>query len=112
MDHIDAMDQLRQGFIFVHMVRSIRFVSTNSKALKCSRKWLTEIEEEVATYIMKAQIESNLKREKVAEGKAVNPKEEGSTKPKPVKKKQDIGRNDPCPCGSGKKYKNCHGKVD
>ncbi|MFP3472640.1 hypothetical protein R0J90_21530, partial [Micrococcus sp. SIMBA_144] len=52
---------------------------------------VTEIEEEVSTYIMRAQIESNLKREKVAEGKAVNPKEEASSKPKPVKKKQDIG---------------------
>jgi preprotein translocase subunit SecA len=69
------------------------------------------IEEEVARYIMKAEIVQNLKREAVAVGQAVNPKEE-SEKPKrrPVRRAQTIGRNDPCPCGSGKKYKNCHGK--
>ena len=46
---------------------------------------VASIEEEVAMYIMKAQIESNLERQKVAEGKAVQPKEEASTKRKPMK---------------------------
>jgi len=66
----------------------------------------------VTRYAMKAQIRSNLEREEVAKGQAVNPKEDGE-KPKrqPIRKKQEIGRNDPCPCGSGKKYKNCHGAI-
>ena len=45
----------------------------------------------------------------------MNPKEESQGKKKkrqPVRKKQEIGRNDLCPCGSGKKYKNCHGAVE
>ena len=68
-------------------------------------------EEEVTTYILKSQIEQNMQREQVAEGKAVVPsdKEDTSKKKKPVRKAQDIKRNDPCPCGSGKKYKQCHG---
>ena len=54
----------------------------------------------------------NIQREEVAKGQAVNPKEEGAPKPKkmPARKAADIGRNDPCPCGSGKKYKACHGQ--
>jgi preprotein translocase subunit SecA len=68
------------------------------------------IKEEVATYIMKAHVESNLKREAVAEGQAVDPSTSGE-KPakKPVRVEEKAGRNDPCPCGSGKKFKHCHG---
>lgn len=110
MDHIDAMDQLRQGIHLRAYGQNDPLREYQFEGYEMFEDMVAEIEEEVATYIMKAQIENNLKREKVAEGKAVNPKEEGSSKPKPVKKKQDIGRNDPCPCGSGKKYKQCHGK--
>jgi preprotein translocase subunit SecA len=52
------------------------------------------------------------KREAVAEGQAVDSKAEAGPK-KPVKRdEQRVGRNDPCPCGSGKKYKLCHGRID
>ncbi|WP_270180107.1 preprotein translocase subunit SecA [Alkalihalobacillus sp. CinArs1] len=111
MDHIDAMDQLRQGIHLRAYGQNDPLREYQFEGYEMFEDMIAEIEEEVATYIMKAQIENNLKREKVAEGQAVNPKEEGSSKPKPVKKKQDIGRNDPCPCGSGKKYKQCHGKL-
>lgn len=64
---------------------------------------------------MKAEIRNNLEREEVAKGQAVNPKEEGAAAPKkkkaPVRKEMAVGRNEPCPCGSGKKYKNCHGAT-
>ena len=66
-------------------------------------------------YVMKAEIRNNLERQEVAKGQAVNPKEDEGAKAKkkqPVRKAEDIGRNDPCPCGSGQKYKNCHGKVE
>ena len=60
---------------------------------------------------MKAEIRNNLEREEVVKGQAVNPKEDGEqVKKKPVRRAVNIGRNDPCPCGSGKKYKNCHGQ--
>ena len=73
---------------------------------------VTSIEEERAIYIMKAEIRNNLERQEVAKGQAVNPKEEANkVKKKPKVKQIDIGRNDPCPCGSGKKYKNCHGNL-
>jgi preprotein translocase subunit SecA len=62
---------------------------------------------------MKAEIEDNMKRQKVAEGQAVKAGSDSGevVKKKPIVKGQKIGRNDPCPCGSGKKYKNCCGKA-
>ena len=49
-------------------------------------------------------------RERVADGIVASTSGDGTVKKQPVKKAVKIGRNDPCPCGSGKKYKNCHGK--
>lgn len=72
---------------------------------------IASIEDEVAKYIMKAQIRENLQRQEVVKNtQAIAGGQEGKKKRKPYVKKIDIGRNDPCPCGSGKKYKNCHGK--
>jgi preprotein translocase subunit SecA len=109
MDHIDAMDQLRQG---IHLrayggtdpLREYQF-----EGFEMFQEMIENIREEVATYIMKAHVESNLERQVVAEGQAVDPKNEagGSI---PVVRDDRIGRNDPCPCGSGKKFKQCHGQ--
>ncbi|WP_123042208.1 preprotein translocase subunit SecA [Cohnella candidum] len=112
MDHIDAMDQLRQG---IHLrayggndpLREYQFEGHNMFLGMIER-----IEEEITLYIMKAHVESNLKREAVAEGQAVDAKAEEGPK-KPTKRdEQRVGRNDPCPCGSGKKFKQCHGSME
>ncbi len=108
MDHIDAMDQLRQG---IHLrayggtdpLREYQF-----EGFEMFQQMIGSIQEEVATYIMKAHVESNLQREAVAEGQAVDPKADSGPK-KPVRREEKIGRNALCPCGSGKKYKHCHG---
>jgi preprotein translocase subunit SecA len=109
MDHIDAMDQLRQG---IHLrayggtdpLREYQF-----EGFEMFQQMIEAIQEEVATYIMKAQVESNLKREAVVEGQAVDNSSEGKSR-QPVKRDAaKVGRNDACPCGSGKKYKHCHG---
>ena len=72
---------------------------------------IASIEEEVAKYIMKAEIRNNLERQEVAKGQAVNPKEEDGekVKKKPVVKGKKLDEMILCPCGSGKKYKNCCG---
>ena len=111
MDHIDMMDQLRQG---IHLraygqINPLREYQHEGFAM--FETMVEAIEDDVAKYIMKAEIRHNLQREEVAKGQAVNPKEDGEVKKKPVVKKVQIGRNDPCPCGSGKKYKNCHGAA-
>ena len=110
MDHIDAMDQLRQG---IHLrayggtdpLREYQF-----EGFEMFQGMIANIQEEVATYIMKAHVESNLKREAVAQGQAVDPGADKQAK-RPVRRsaEEKVGRNDPCTCGSGKKYKHCCG---
>ncbi|TBL73021.1 preprotein translocase subunit SecA [Paenibacillus thalictri] len=109
MDHIDAMDHLRQG---IHLrayggtdpLREYQF-----EGFEMFNGMIQSIQEEVSTYIMKAQVEMNLERQVVAEGQAVSSNGESLPK-KPAVAVDKIGRNDDCPCGSGLKFKNCHGK--
>lgn len=114
IDHIDAMDQLRQGIHLRAYAQNDPLREYQQEGFAMFEEMVLAIEEDVAKYAMKAEIRSNLEREEVAKGQAVNPKEDGPAavkKKEPVRKDVLIGRNDPCPCGSGKKYKNCHGTV-
>ena len=64
-------------------------------------------------FVLRAEVGDNLRREKVVEEEvAVSGKDDTPVKKKPVRRSEDqrLGRNDPCWCGSGKKFKNCHGK--
>ncbi|MCA0757564.1 preprotein translocase subunit SecA [Paenibacillus sp. N4] len=110
MDHIDAMDQLRQG---IHLrayggtdpLREYQF-----EGFEMFKEMIESIQEEVAKYIMKARVESNLERQEVAKGQTSTTSGGGeSSEKRPAKRKDMVGRNDACPCGSGKKYKQCHG---
>ncbi|PLR78228.1 preprotein translocase subunit SecA [Bacillus sp. V3-13] len=110
MDHIDAMDQLRQGIHLRAYGQTDPLREYQHEGFAMFESMIESIEEDVAKYIMKAEIRNNLERQEVAKGHAVNPKEDGEkVKKKPVVKQVHLGRNDPCYCGSGKKYKNCHG---
>ncbi|MGY4688953.1 preprotein translocase subunit SecA [Salibacterium sp. K-3] len=116
MNHIDQMDQLRQG---IHLraygqndpLREYKFEGFNM-----FEDMVASIEEEVAMYMVKAQVRSNLEREEVAEGKAVHgentERDDENNKRRPIRKTENVGRNEPCPCGSGKKYKHCHGRAE
>lgn len=112
IDHIDAMDQLRQGIHLRAYGQNDPLREYQTEGFAMFEAMVDSIEDDVAKYIMKAEIVDNLKREEVAKGQAVIPSSDGENKPKrkPVRVENKIGRNDPCFCGSGKKYKNCHGK--
>lgn len=115
IDHIDAMDQLRQGIHLRAYGQTDPLREYQSEGFAMFEDMVAAVREDVAKYAMKAEIRSNLQREEVAKGQAVNPKEDGgAAKPKkqPIRKAAEVGRNDPCPCGSGKKYKNCHGATE
>lgn len=111
MDHIDAMDQLRQG---IHLrayggtdpLREYQF-----EGYEMFQEMIAKIQEQVAMYVMKAHVETSVKREAVAEAQAVstNADQSKSGPRRPVRREEKVGRNEPCPCGSGKKYKHCHG---
>ncbi|SET09765.1 protein translocase subunit secA [Oceanobacillus limi] len=112
MDHIDQMDQLRQGIHLRAYGQNDPLREYQLEGFSMFEEMVASIEEEVAKYIMKAQIRDNLKRQAVVKNtQAVSGggQEEKKKTKKPYVKKQDVGRNDPCPCGSGKKFKNCHG---
>ena len=114
IDHIDAMDQLRQGIHLRAYGQSDPLREYQSEGFAMFEAMVEAIEEDVAKYSMKAEIRNNLEREEVAKGQAVNPKEDGPAPKKkkaPVRKEMEVGRNELCPCGSGKKYKNCHGTA-
>ncbi len=111
VDHIDAMDHLRDGIHLRAYGQIDPLREYQSEGFAMFEAMISSIDEDVARYIMKAEIRQNLEREQVAKGEAVNPAEgKPEAKRKPVVKGEEIGRNDLCPCGSGKKYKNCHGK--
>lgn len=108
MDHIDAMDQLRQGIHLRGYGQTDPLREYQFEGFEMFQQMIESIEEEVATYMLKAQIHHNMERQKVAEGEAVQ-SDKDQVKKQPVRKEEKIGRNEPCPCGSGKKYKQCHG---
>ncbi len=112
MDHIDQMDQLRQGIHLRAYAQNDPLREYQLEGYNMFEAMIINIEEDVAHYIFKAQIRENLEREEVVkETKAVAASDdEDKKKRKPFVKKENVGRNDPCPCGSGKKYKNCHGQ--
>ena len=114
-DHIDAMDQLRESIGLRAYGQNNPLVDYQTEGYQMFLDMVGAIEYEATRLFMKAEIRQNVQREQVAQGEAVKPTEEQGTvssddKKKPVKVENKVGRNDPCPCGSGKKYKNCHGK--
>jgi preprotein translocase subunit SecA len=108
MDHIDAMDQLRQGIHLRAYAQTNPLQAYQFEGFEMFQAMIEAIEEEVSTYIIKAQITQNVQREKIAEGEAVISSGEKAKK-QPVRREEKVGRNQPCPCGSGKKYKQCCG---
>lgn len=110
-DHIDAMDQLRQSIGLRAYGQNNPLVEYQTEGFTMYENMIGAIEYDVTRLFMKAEIRQNVQREQVAQGEAEQPDSENTTsdKKRPANVKK-VGRNDPCPCGSGKKYKNCHGK--
>ena len=113
MDHIDAMDQLRQGIHLRAYGQIDPLREYQQEGFAMFENMVALMEDDVARYMMKAEIRNNLERQEVIKGQAVNPKQDegGKVKKQPARKQDEVGRNALCPCGSGKKYKNCHGNL-
>ncbi|MBH8586274.1 preprotein translocase subunit SecA [Thermoactinomyces sp. CICC 10520] len=112
MDHIDAMEQLRQGIHLRAYGQDNPLRAYQFEGFAMFEEMVSEIQEEVVRYVMKSVIDEKeeIEREEVAVNtKAVSGQEQSETvsKKQPVRRSEKVGRNDPCPCGSGKKYKNC-----
>ncbi len=106
MDHINTMAHLEEGIGLRGYAQENPIRAYTQEGFELFDNMLDTIDKEVTTYLLKAEIRQNIERKEVVKGHAVDGKESAS-KPKKVEK---VGRNDPCPCGSGKKYKQCCGK--
>ncbi len=107
MEHINAMALLREGIYLRGYAQDNPLRAYTSEGFEMFDEMLDVIEKETTMYLLKAEIRQNTTRTQVAKGEAVSDNKPKKKEPKRVNK---IGRNDPCPCGSGKKYKQCCGK--
>ncbi|HHT62365.1 MAG TPA: preprotein translocase subunit SecA [Clostridia bacterium] len=105
MDHLDAMDQLRQGIGLRAYGQKDPLVEYKFEAYDMFQEMIGEIQSDVVRYLMRVNVvEAPKERKNMTENRAEE------TVKKPVRKENQVGRNDPCPCGSGKKYKKCCGR--
>ncbi|MBR3819461.1 MAG: preprotein translocase subunit SecA [Clostridia bacterium] len=113
MDHIDAMDQLRRGIGLRAYGQTDPVVAYRNVGSEMFDGMNEAIREDTARQILTVMIKSqeDTKREQTAKITATSGATDGSDKKQPVRKKEKARPNDPCPCGSGKKYKNCCGDV-
>ena len=112
MDHIDAMDDLKQGIRLRAYANTDPIVAYKQESLTMFEEMIAAIQAETVRrlYSVRLRKDEEVKRERVAKGMVENVGGDGTTPKKQPRKVTKIGRNDPCPCGSGKKYKNCCGR--
>jgi preprotein translocase subunit SecA len=109
MAHIDDMDQLRQGIGLQAYGQKDPLVQYKFIGYDMFDELIQGINEETITALMHIRIEQKVEREQVAKVTGTN-KDDSAAKGPYVRKEAKVGRNDPCPCGSGKKYKHCCGR--
>ena len=109
MDHIDDMDQLRQGAGLASYGQKDPLVEYKMNGYDMFDAMTANIKEDTVKVLYRVKLEQKVEREQVAKVTGTNKDE--SLGRKPVKKETRIYPNDPCPCGSGKKYKQCCGRV-
>ena len=108
MEHINTMSHLREGIHLRGYAQEDPLRAYTIEGFDLFDSMLQKIDKDVSIFLIKAEIRQNIERKEVSKKKITNESEEGTKqKPKRVKK---VGRNDPCPCGSGLKFKHCHGK--
>ena len=109
MDHIDAMDQLRQGIGLQAIAQKDPVVAYRNAGFDMFDEMVVGIRERTVRTLFHVSVRTApQKREQLAKPSETM----GDTKPQPKRADKKPGRNDPCPCGSGKKYKNCCGRSE
>ncbi len=111
MDHLDAMDELKRGIYLRSYAQQDPVVAFRMESYDMFDEMNSLIREGTVTTLILFRIrsEEDVKREQAAKITATNGDTDGSEKKRPVKKGEKVGRNELCPCGSGKKYKKCCG---
>ena len=111
MDHIDAMADLRQGIRLRAYAQTDPIIAYKKESLDMFEEMISAIQSETVRrlYSVRIKKDQEIKRERVAKATGESVGGDGTVKKQP-RRVQKIGRNDPCPCGSGKKYKHCCGR--
>ncbi len=104
MDHIDSLHRLRKGIGLMAYGQKDPVIAYKNNAIDMFDEMIDAINRDTVTTLCKGVLRANVERKQVAEESGTN---QNSTV---VNKDKKVGRNDPCPCGSGRKYKNCCGK--
>ncbi len=114
MDHIDAMDQLKRGIGLRAYAQKDPAIAFREESFDMFDEMTNEIREGTVDFVLKVRIrkEEPVERKQTVKITATSGSDDQTVKKQPVKKAQKIGRNDPCPCGSGKKYKKCCGQNE
>ena len=110
MNHIDDMDELKRGISLRSLAQHDPVVEYRKEGFDMFDEMIASIREDTSRLVLTVQIKQNenIEREQVAKPTtAIHGESDGTVKKRPTRNVQKIGRNDPCPCGSGKKYKNC-----
>jgi preprotein translocase subunit SecA len=112
MDHIDAMDDLKQGIRLRAYANTDPIIAYKQESLTMFEEMVSAIQKETVRRMFSVRLKKNeeVKRERVAKGMTENVGGDSTAPKKQPRHVKKIGRNDPCPCGSGKKYKNCCGR--
>jgi len=114
MENIDAMTELRQGIGLRAYGQNNPVVEYKREGYEMFEAMIAAIQEETIRriFLARVQVGGTMKRERVAKVTGESAGGDGTVKKQPVKKTKKPGRNDPCPCGSGKKYKKCCGMYE
>jgi preprotein translocase subunit SecA len=108
MEHINTMEHLREGIGLRGYAQENPLQAYVSEGFELFEEMLAKIDEQTTIYILKAEIKQNLEAKEVA--KIGTNEDKSKTIKKQPKRSTKVGRNEPCPCGSGRKYKQCCGK--
>ncbi len=109
MEQINMMSHLREGIYLRQYGQEDPLRAYTTEGFEMFDQMLQKIDHDITLFLLKAEIRQNIERKQVSKVQHTNDGKSESTKKQPKRVKK-IGRNDPCPCASGKKYKNCCGR--
>jgi preprotein translocase subunit SecA len=114
-DHLLNMDHLKEGIGLRGYAQQDPLVAYKREGHALFQEMIERIKEETVRFLYHLQIQREsqvemLRREQAQQPLAYGGGEAAAARPPAVRKERKVGRNDPCPCGSGKKFKKCHGR--
>ena len=109
MEHINTMSHLREGIHLRGYAQEDPLRAYTMEGFDLFDNMLQRIDKDISIFLLKAEVRQNIERKETNTKQITNDPDKGDKK-QPKKASKKIGRNDPCPCGSGRKYKQCCGK--